>query len=247
MTKVEDVRLSDLQKRLLHFVMAKGAVRVNECIIYIQTLISEFNDNILETWIADMNALLGLFSFRLGRRYFDEEDADYIVFWNTLDDSMYRDCFSFSGSEKLAMTRIFRIFQDSESLGVSSIELIQETWNKLHAKSSAQMSKTQIQNLIEKLLSDGWLFKRENGELTFGIRAKTDINESASNLQADLFKICLLCKQIITVSNVLFCKNQNCRSFFHKKCFQKYSSFSRKGDIGSSISACLKCDASLHE
>ena len=177
-------------------------------------------------WTSSISAAIEPFSLQLGNRYFDEDNTFYLAIWNALDDKISRLATPFSASQIDIFKAITCACLGTDSRAISSIQLIQEMWERQGSISASRLTKTHIQNFINELLESSWLFKRSDNTITLGPRAKFELHAFLRRTPEveNVIEECCLCKEIITVPGTVSCNDEECAAVLHLTCLERFRS-----------------------
>ena len=103
---------------------------------------------------------------------------------------------------------------------------------ELGPKMKPPMGKKETQDLLDRLVEDGWLFFSRQGWYVLDMRATLELQGYLREQYGDMLKECDLCLDVITMGER--CERQNCSVRIHRHCASNLAS-------GTSITTCPTC------
>lgn len=232
---------TDLERTVLQYVVSMGMCDAESLGLIFSKVMKHFEEEealpeevktqlaqrSLDDSIELINTRIHELGFAIQKAHSQDNNQLFYIYVNIVNDSVSKLFTSYTPKEIDVLKKLIeKIVSDNdrnhESFVVSSTDAM-----AICAK-FAQLTATQSQLLLNKLVNDGWLNYSRRGKYRLSLRSITELKrdliekfglKSASD-NAGYISLCHGCKEIVTEG--VRCNNLDCYIRFHRHCMNNY-------------------------
>ncbi|CEG63021.1 hypothetical protein RMATCC62417_00235 [Rhizopus microsporus] len=162
-------------------------------------------------FVAQINKLLEELDYSLRRSRNERTGDNYISLVNVKQDKMTEIASNYTPAELNYCKELFDaiVNADNENFAISSM-------NAIRLGQRLKLTQKETQDVLERLVQDGWIAEEEKGIYFFDTRGLAELQGYLRDQYGDAIKECTICLDIVTMGE--YCELGNCPVRLHKHC-----------------------------
>ncbi|KAL0088195.1 hypothetical protein F4703DRAFT_1926931 [Phycomyces blakesleeanus] len=168
-------------------------------------------------FVACINQGINEIDLALKRSHNERNGVPVIALVNTLDDEISQMATEYSPSTIMYFRQLAEniITAEDEDYAISSMEAI-----RLGQKMTPALTQKETQDLLDRLVADGWLFCTRQGAYVMETRTVLELNAYFKEQYGEYLKECQFCLDVVTMGER--CESVDCPVRIHRHCAERY-------------------------
>ncbi|KAI9029046.1 Nse1 non-SMC component of SMC5-6 complex-domain-containing protein [Phycomyces nitens] len=168
-------------------------------------------------FVACINQGINEIDLALKRSHNERDGNPVIALVNTLDDEISQLATDYSPGTIMYFRQLVEkiMTADDEDYAINSMEAI-----RLGQKMTPPLTQRDTQDLLDRLVADGWLYCTRQGAYIMETRTVLELNGYLKEQYGDSMKECQFCLDVVTMGE--HCEAVQCPVRIHRHCAERY-------------------------